>query len=620
MVPRRKRFVQSPTEYLSSCERGTARPRLAVVSSPAEVPASPDAARRRRPGIAITLIAVIGALVVVSATTGRPPGVAQTPASRFLATDGYRLRFTSAAGTLTGDWAVDQAPSLLNQGPSQVYSWLGVTELDWSKAVLARLSTVQADAAGTVTGRYDDFYSVSGDGIRAELSVGGDGTTQLFVPGRLDLSATPSRDHTWTSDGALGVLSANGKMATHGYHVDYSSAAATGAGLDGCIVVTARQQIDQQGASTWQNTWCPGRGVVAFTADDTTWTSTTESVAADPGPADGFDWSSADRLSFAARKINSVGDQVILGLAQPPVALIDGTALAIQNTTNDLIALDTSEEVPPIRWRARPGGRPTSVAAFTSTTVVATSERELIAYGPNGDWRWRARLSDLTIVPPVRIGAVIAVAGLDGSVTGYDAATGAERWRWQVGAEIRVPMATSGNVLVVIDQTGRLACLDASGAQLWETDANTADSIAISTAADPVVVVPANSAARIDAYHLDDGSDAWQVRTRITARNLIGLDGQMVVRDGNRTVSMDAATGRTRWTWDAERTYNGAGGGNRVLLVADDRVVLLDGAGQQIQSWPTSPVAADSGNTWLATAAGHVLLFGPKGMMLGVAG
>ena len=244
----------------------------------------------------------------------------------------------------------------------------------------------------------------------------------------------------------------------------------------------------------------------------------------------------------------------------------------------------------------------------------------MIVYGPDGDWRWRAPLSDVTIVPPVRIGDVIAVAGLDGSLTGYDLSTGVQRWRRGVGVEIRVPMAVAADRLAVIDQTGALSCLDASGHLLWDTAASEAESIAITSGASPVVVVPASGAPRINAYSLADGASTWLVRTPITARNLIGLDGQVVVRDGNRTVAMDAATGATRWTWDAERTYNGAGGADRVLLVTGSRLVLLDSDGRQVRNWPVDVGTIDGNSTWLTTSAGHVLLFGPRGLMLGVTG
>lgn len=592
---------------------------LADMASPVAVTSHPDGGRRGRAGIAITLAVVLGGLVLVSATAGRPPGAADTPASRFLPTDGQRVRYASASGTLTGDWAVDTLPALYGQGPRQLGSWMEMTELDWRKAVLTRLSTVEADAAGAVTGRYDDFYSITGDGIRAELSVSGDGTTQLFVPGRLDLSATPSKDRAWTSEGALGVLPPGGKLSVHSYHIDYSSAAATGVGLAGCIVVTARQRLDDQQATTWHNTWCPGRGVVAFTTEaGTRWTAETEPRTADPEPAGSFDWSSADQLTFSPGRINNVGDGVILTLAQAPLALLDGTAVAIQSSYADLVAVDTALAVPPSIWRSRPGGRPTSIAALGGTTLVTTTGRELVAYGPAGDWRWAAPLSDLTIVPPVRVGDVVLVAGLDGSVAGYELATGTQRWRQGAGIEIRVPMATLGDRVVVVDQAGTLTCFDASGAQVWSTEAGTSTTIAITTGARPVVVVPADDAPRIRAFSLADGSQAWQVRDPIVAGTLIGLAGQVVVRDGPRTESLDEATGAKRWTWDAERTRNAAGGGDRLLLVTGSRLVLLDGSGRQVREWPLSPGTIEDGNTWLTTSADQVLLFGPKGLLRGV--
>jgi outer membrane protein assembly factor BamB len=617
IVAPRPRFVQSPTQYVSSCEPSNRTNRLTAVSSPAEVTSSQEGAGRRRPGVAVALTVAIASLVLLSAFAGRPAGIVETAATRFAPADGYRLRYTSVSGTMTGDWAVDRASALLNQGPKQLYSWLGVTKLDWATAVLARLSAVRADASGVVRDRSDDFYSISADGIRAEVTIAADGTTQMFVPGRLDLSAAP-RQQAWTSSGLMAVLPPGGKPVVHSYRTDYVSAAATGAGLDGCIVVTASQQLDEQQPTTFANTWCPGRGVTSFTHAGTTWTANTDQAAAAPGAVSGFDWSTADRLTFAQRRVNNPGDNLILGLSQTPASLPDGTAVAIQSTTDDLVAIDTSAAVPPSRWRSRPGGRPTSLTSLGAVTVVATTDRELVAYGPDGDWRWHAQLSDLTVVPPVRLGDVVAVAGLDGSVSAYDVTTGAERWRTQVGIEIRAPMVVSGDRLVAIDQLGELTCLDATGAQKWSTQANAAELIAVTTGPSPVVVVPGASVERINAYSLADGSDAWQVRTPMTARSLIGLDGQVVVRDGNRTVSLDAATGGTRWTWDAERTYGGAGGGDRVLLLTGGRLVLLDSAGRQVRDWTVAIGDIDPDNTWLSTSAGHVLLFGQTGMMLGV--
>lgn len=588
------------------------------MSSPADVP-DRRAAAGRRPGVAIVLTATLSAVVLLATFAGQRPGIVETPATRFAPVDGYRVRYASASGTLTGDWAVDRTSTLFNQGPAQLKSWLAVTKLDWSTTVLARLSSVQADPSGTVTDRSDDFYSITSDGIRAEVTIAADGTTQIFVPGRLDLAAAP-KERAWTSSGVLAVVTPSGKAGTHTYRTDYTTAAATGAGMDGCILVTARQQLDEQEPTTFTNTWCPGRGITAFTNSGTTWTSTSDQAAAVPGNASGFDWASADRLTFAPRRVNNIGDNILLGLAQPPATQPDGTAVAIQNTTDDLMAIDTSPPLPSSRWRSRPGGRPTAVTTVGALTVVATTGRELVAYGPDGDWRWHARLSDLTLVPPLGIGDVVVVAGLDGSVTGYDLATGAERWRREAGIEIRVPMVASGDRLVVIDQVGTMTCLDAAGDRVWQTSANTADVVAITGGADPVVVVPANNAARINAYSLADGSDAWHVRTPIVARSLVGLDGQVVVRDGNRTVSLDAGSGATRWTWEAERTYNGTGGGDRVLLLTADRLVLLDAGGRQVRDWPVAVGPVDAGNTWLSTSAGHVLLFGPTGLMVGVAG
>ncbi|MDQ7994086.1 MAG: PQQ-binding-like beta-propeller repeat protein, partial [Propionicimonas sp.] len=250
-------------------------------------------------------------------------------------------------------------------------------------------------------------------------------------------------------------------------------------------------------------------------------------------------------------------------------------------------------------------------------TVVATTGRRLVAYGAGGQWLWEVPLSDIARVAPVPLGATLVVATLDGEVTGLDLASGAEAWRTQVAAEVRDPLVTAGDRLLVADQSGALTCLDAAGSELWAVDAGAARSVAVSSGASPVVVVGREDSPVVRGYALADGERVWELRHYDDAREIVAIGDRFLLRDTDRSTAVDAATGAPAWTWSQQRSWAAVGGGDRVLLLTDTDLVLLDDAGAVVGRWPHALGDVSQSSSFLAAAEGLVVAYGPLGMTVG---
>ncbi len=576
----------------------------------------------RRPyGPALWAGLIVLGLFVCIATLGRPAAVTTTGGAGWLPADGYRQRFTGPDGVQTTEWALDQAASMIGSGPAPFVTWLGITKVDWVHARLARLSTVRLTADGTTGGRSDDLFSIGSDGVRAEVESGFDGTARFYVPGRLDLPDTLAAGRSWSSQGTVLVVDASGTRTPLDYRADYNAVQASPELLKrGCIVVAMRERIGRDQPSTTERTWCRHAGLAGWTTAAGRWQATDPAPAA-VAPDVPFDWSTADRLAFTPRRINivDVGTTLVSAVA-PPGILPDGTAVFANQLNGDVIALQTEVDPPPSVWRSRPGVRNTAAATFGTTTVVVSVNRQMVAYGPDGAWLWDTQLPDLSIVAPVRLGDLVLTATLDGSVGAYDLATGARRWQQNVGSEVRVAPQVAGQRVLVVDQGGGLSCLDASGTLLWAQDVGRVEHFGVTTGADPVVVLPNSDGPRVTGLSLADGRELWRPRQGLSVKDVIALTDVVVLRAEDESIGVDPATGQKLWSWQGARTYAGLGGGDRALLLATDKLVLLDGNGTQVAEWPVDVGDPSGSTTWLTAAQGRVLVYGIKGVAIGVAG
>jgi outer membrane protein assembly factor BamB len=567
---------------------------------------------------------VLVALFASTSLLGRPVGYPDAGAAAWLPPDGTRERYAGPGGTIVAEWALDRAVALLGSGPLAFYTWMSESRVNWQTAALARLSAVYESSTGAVVGREDDLFSVATDGVRAEAEVPSDGATRIYLPGRLDVPAGLSAGAAWTSTGTVLEITGSGSQRLP-YRADYSARrpADDALLLRGCVEVTMRERFGDRDETTSEITWCRQAGILSFRGPAGEWTHATATPAAPRQPDAGFDWGRAEQLTITPLAINHVGTVggTLVSPFSAPGLLPDGTIVFNNDATSqDLLALDPATDPPPVRWRARPGGRITASTTAGGITLAAGGDRALVAYGPDGQWLWHQRLSDLAVVNPAVFAGLVVVPTLDGRVTAFDLASGAPRWTHTVSAEVRVaPVATADRVLMA-DQSGQLTCLDRSGSTVWTADVGRVERFTVWTPPDgqpAEVVVPESASAHVRALSLADGSRLWRVREFANVRDVIALDRVVVLRDTNESVGIDPLTGARVWSWSAERTYAGVGGGARLLLLAANRLVLLDDTGTALRDWPVAVGDPSASTTFLVAAQQRVLVYGTAGVELG---
>jgi outer membrane protein assembly factor BamB len=229
---------------------------------------------------------------------------------------------------------------------------------------------------------------------------------------------------------------------------------------------------------------------------------------------------------------------------------------------------------PPLatRWATPIGGHVLQAAPVIADGAVFVSATDL----GNGDAggviaidlatgvvRWRVATPVPVRGGPAISGTTVAIGELDGTLLGLDIRTGAERWRYELGAGIAPeaasvfasPTTDAGDVL--LGNQRHLAALRAdTGARLWSVDpipkGGNSQSLAALAIGDDVVA---------GTFHRElGGVIAWD---RLTGRELWRLDGDIstainatpVIADGviyvvnglTEVIAADVATGILRW-------------------------------------------------------------------------
>jgi outer membrane protein assembly factor BamB len=180
-----------------------------------------------------------------------------------------------------------------------------------------------------------------------------------------------------------------------------------------------------------------------------------------------------------------------------------------------------------------------------------------------GAERWRMPLpAEVGAASPLAIDEGIVVADRAGNVHALDPATGHERWLAATGGPIAGAAALSGGRVVVATETGRAFALDpATGLIAWQ--APLPGGVERSLAATDSVVYCGVSGGLLVALDSSDGSPAWQARvatggvggTPTIADDLVfvgaGLGSED--RETRTVVALDAATGTERWRFASPR-------------------------------------------------------------------
>lgn len=558
-------------------------------------------------------------LLTAASTLGAPAAPPTTGAARWLPADGTRLAFTSDDATHAVEWSRPTPHSLMQFNSPTFMTWAGIAEADWTQASYLRVTSQRLDDQATVEASGEDLWLVDDTGARTIAESLSGTLDTIWEPGRLDLPAELSAGSTWSSDGEVAFRQPGADWGATTYHAAYQAEPPSDDSerARGCIVVAMTLTINQQELPN-RRTWCPAEGVVASQDSESSWSLTASLPQLPPAEQPVFDWSRAGELEFTdlGHSLQGAGYTTLSPIATPAV-LPNGALVVANRIMPDLIALDSVTDPPPVRWAARPGGSLASVASFAGVTVVTTSRRALLAYGPDGQWLWEARLSDLTRVAPALAGGdTVVVVTLDGAVTGYDLATGGERWRTGMGTEIRRAPLVTGERILVADAGGALSCFDLAGQELWTIDAGRVSTLAVSAGPEPLVAVGRSDSLVIRAYSLTDGSEIWRRRILEDARDLVSLGDRFVLRDDDRLVGIDAASGAQRWT-TAIRSERAAGGAGHVLLLTPTSLLLLDRDGRQVREWPHRLGDIERADSYLATSGDAVIASGPTGFAVG---
>ena len=565
-------------------------------------------------------VVIVGALVAASTLLGWPLVSSTSGADEWLPRDGQRYLFTNSDHSQLNyvEWTHSDATALLYSDLIVLLRWMSLTDVDWTSVGYLRARAVQVGLDGEGTALSDMLWTLSADGMRAGVELNFPGEIDILVPGRLDLPPDLVDGSTWTSQGTAHRWDNSASSFVElPYQASYQAMRPEDAAeaRRGCLDVHMDYVVSDK-QRTESHIWCPEAGVRRYTNPDGPWQLTDSPLPGKPDPEEPFDWSTADTLEFSPRIEQPAASNYLTAHLAPP-GLLGGGAVFTGQLPPDVYGIDTSADPVTLVWEARPGGMPTAAATLGGLTVVATTNRQLIAYNSEGRWVWEADLRDLAIISPVRFGDYVVVATLDGQVTAFDLATGVTRWRTDLGAEIRFAPVVAGDRLLVANQAGGLACIDPTGEQLWVIDAGVPVSIAVSNGPEPVIVYGEDGSLVLNAYSLADGSQVWRNRVYEDARDLIGLDQVVVLRDNDRCLGIDWMTGEIRWRATGTRTFAGIGGGNRVLLLTEGSLLLLDDSGRQVRSWPHHLGDVGSGIWWLIASGDTVMALGHKGVEIG---
>ena len=212
----------------------------------------------------------------------------------------------------------------------------------------------------------------------------------------------------------------------------------------------------------------------------------------------------------------------------------------------------------------------------------------------NGNRLWTARLVRPDESDDMAFGGGVAADGTSvyavsgfGLVAAYDAASGNQLWRQDMGVPLRGEPTISGGTLFVLSLDNQLFALNAqTGETQWEAVGLIENAGLLGTAAPAATrdtLVVGFSSGELNAIRTENGRVTWQDSlartTRLTAlAALTDIDGAPVidrgrvfaVGHGGRMVAMDLATGQRVWEQNIGGTNTPWVAGDFVYIVSND--------------------------------------------------
>ena len=544
---------------------------------------------QRRWWVPLAVFAVVGALVGGAVFAGHTVGLdpPRTAATAFLPTDGAaayeRVDTTRERKTTVGYQVTESArftgvTGLLSTDTSFGTQLLTETfdERDTIRIWRTTSNTYDDPAAPYATTR---VYRVN-DAVEL-LGESRPGAGYVYRPALVELPADVAAGSRWSGSG-----SANDTLD---YRAEFRAE-----DNDGCLDVTGEiRYLSKQGQSgravNLQRTWCPGQGMILATesfADVVV--STSVSRTSGPRAPTTTDpplrWTAPE--SWTAHAYDTISADPTFGqgpMSGSPKALTPvrtESGLVVRATTShDLIAITPKTRTEWLAvWRSHVPGEILTVRAFGNVILVATSDRQLVAYSDLGIRLWQLGLDEIAPAPVVRASDTdVVVIDLAGEVRRLAIATGALAWQHSLGSDVTVAPAVGSGVVVAMDRGGTVTALDAAnGEQKWTAEL---EGLGAGFVGDSLVVLQDQTAHGLDPA---TGKRRWLRPFFGTFTELVPFGDRLVVATESATVLLDPAG----------RVTSRLPGYLRVI-VATDRMVgwgereaeLVDNLGAVIRRW-----------------------------------
>ena len=256
--------------------------------------------------------------------------------------------------------------------------------------------------------------------------------------------------------------------------------------------------------------------------------------------------------------------------------------------------------------------------------IVPIGSGALVAVNwESGDTAWSTPLRATTA--PVTAGGVVYVGAGD-TLHALDATTGAGRWMSHAAGTLQ-HLALEGTRVVAVGPGFAHAFDAASGGELWSRTLPPAgDATGLVVSATTLFATYGDG--RVVALALADGGDQWArpIDGRLSPPLLLG-DALFVGSTAKQFHSLDARTGKVRWTWRTGGDVTGAAADAKakaIYYTSLDAVLRAVNLGNGHQRWkrdagtraPVPPIALDG--SVLVTGLSTLAAFEPlKGAPLG---
>ncbi len=164
---------------------------------------------------------------------------------------------------------------------------------------------------------------------------------------------------------------------------------------------------------------------------------------------------------------------------------------------------------------------------------------------------WNAKVGLVDFPLDIKVdGSNVSVASSTGVVASFNASTGAELWRADVGSHITAGVGSDGRFSSVVTRTNELVTLDA-GREIWRQKISAQGFTAPLVAGGRVFVLAADRS--VSAFDAQSGRKLWnQQRTgeSLVLRQsgvLLAVGDTLVTGLGGKLVGLDPLNGSTRW-------------------------------------------------------------------------